>query len=114
VVALDVGHGQLDWKIRQDPRVEVREKVNARYLAATDFEASFDLIVIDVSFISLTKILPVASFAGETAGTDHRSRETAVLRSVETRWARAVIVRDAGRAGESRRARSSHSPRARA
>ena len=60
VVALDVGHGQLDWKIRQDPRVEVREKVNARYLAATDFEASFDLIVIDVSFISLTKILPVA------------------------------------------------------
>lgn len=59
VVAVDVGYGQLDWKIRQDSRVEVREKVNARYLAVGDFDCTFDLIVIDVSFISLTKILPV-------------------------------------------------------
>lgn len=59
IVALDVGHGQLDWKLRQDARVEVRERVNARYLVPEDFDCRFDLIVVDVSFISLTKILPV-------------------------------------------------------
>ena len=58
VVALDVGHNQLDWKLRTDPRVDVREAVNARYLQAKDFDARFDLATIDVSFISLTKILP--------------------------------------------------------
>jgi 23S rRNA (cytidine1920-2'-O)/16S rRNA (cytidine1409-2'-O)-methyltransferase len=58
VIALDVGHNQLDWKIRNDPRVEVREEVNARHLTGDDFAESFDLITIDVSFISLTKILP--------------------------------------------------------
>ncbi len=59
VVALDVGHGQLDWKLRQDARVEVRENVNARYLKPEDFNECFDLAVADVSFISLRKILPV-------------------------------------------------------
>lgn len=59
VIALDVGHGQLDWKLRQDQRVEVREKVNARYLTPEDFDGHFDIIVADVSFISLTKIFPV-------------------------------------------------------
>lgn len=59
VVAVDVGHGQLDWKLRQDARVEVRENVNARYLQPEDFSERFDLMVGDVSFISLTKILPV-------------------------------------------------------
>jgi 23S rRNA (cytidine1920-2'-O)/16S rRNA (cytidine1409-2'-O)-methyltransferase len=58
VVALDVGYGQLDWRLRQHPRVEVREQVNARYLSPEDFTKPFDLIVSDVSFISLTKILP--------------------------------------------------------
>lgn len=58
VVALDVGRNQLDWKIRNDPRVEVREEVNARHLALSDFEDKFDLVTIDVSFISLKKILP--------------------------------------------------------
>src|SRR6476659_1414613 len=58
VVALDVGHNQLDWKIRNDPRVAVREEVNARHLAPEDFEEKFDLVTIDVSFISLTKIFP--------------------------------------------------------
>ncbi|HEY8203136.1 MAG TPA: TlyA family RNA methyltransferase [Pyrinomonadaceae bacterium] len=58
VVAVDVGHNQLDWKIRNDSRVEVREGVNARYLSATEFDRKFDLAAIDVSFISLTKILP--------------------------------------------------------
>ena len=59
VVAVDVGYGQLDWSLRQDPRVDVREKINARYLSPEDFDCRFDLIVVDVSFISLTMILPV-------------------------------------------------------
>ncbi|HEY0080531.1 MAG TPA: TlyA family RNA methyltransferase [Pyrinomonadaceae bacterium] len=58
VVALDVGHNQLDWRLRNDERVEVREGVNARYLSPSDFDASFDLVVMDVSFISATKVLP--------------------------------------------------------
>jgi 23S rRNA (cytidine1920-2'-O)/16S rRNA (cytidine1409-2'-O)-methyltransferase len=58
VVALDVGHSQLDWKIRNDQRVEVREEVNARHAAPGDFADKFDLITIDVSFISLSKIFP--------------------------------------------------------
>jgi 23S rRNA (cytidine1920-2'-O)/16S rRNA (cytidine1409-2'-O)-methyltransferase len=61
VVALDVGHNQLDWKIRKDPRVEVREEVNARHLLPGDFDEKFDLVTIDVSFISLTKILPAVA-----------------------------------------------------
>ena len=59
VVAIDVGHGQLAWKIRQDARVEVREHVNARFLQPADFAEKFDLAVCDVSFISLRLILPV-------------------------------------------------------
>ena len=58
VFAIDVGHNQIDWKLRNDPRVEVREGVNARYLQPEDFPVSFDLAVIDVSFISLIKIFP--------------------------------------------------------
>lgn len=58
VYAIDVGTNQLDWKIRNDERVEVRENTNARYLKPEDFGGKFDLIVMDVSFISVTKILP--------------------------------------------------------
>jgi 23S rRNA (cytidine1920-2'-O)/16S rRNA (cytidine1409-2'-O)-methyltransferase len=58
VVAVDVGTNQLVWKLRNDERVEARENVNARYLKAEDFNDKFDLIVMDVSFISVTKILP--------------------------------------------------------
>ena len=58
VVTIDVGTNQLVWILRNDERVEVREKVNARYLKAEDFAGKFDLIVMDVSFISVTKILP--------------------------------------------------------
>ncbi len=58
VVAIDVGHNQLDWRLRNDPRVEVREGVNARYLQLQDFPEKFDLAVMDVSFISATKVLP--------------------------------------------------------
>jgi 23S rRNA (cytidine1920-2'-O)/16S rRNA (cytidine1409-2'-O)-methyltransferase len=58
VVAVDVGHNQIDWRLRRDPRVEVREGINARYLAPEDFAKKFDLVTIDVAFISATKILP--------------------------------------------------------
>jgi len=58
VYALDVGKGQLHWKLRSDPRVVVMEGFNARYLKPTDFSTHFDLVTIDVSFISLRKILP--------------------------------------------------------
>lgn len=60
VYAIDVGHGQLAWRIRNDPRVLVRENLNARYLAPSDIPDPIDLCVIDVSFISLTLILPKA------------------------------------------------------
>jgi len=58
VWAIDVGHNQLVWRLRQDPRVVVIEGQNARYLAPDQFQSLFDLATIDVSFISLTKILP--------------------------------------------------------
>jgi 23S rRNA (cytidine1920-2'-O)/16S rRNA (cytidine1409-2'-O)-methyltransferase len=58
VVAIDVGHDQLHPKLKSDSRVELREGVNARYLSPEQFEDRFDLAVIDVSFISLTLILP--------------------------------------------------------
>jgi 23S rRNA (cytidine1920-2'-O)/16S rRNA (cytidine1409-2'-O)-methyltransferase len=61
VVALDVGHGQLDWSLRQDPRVTVLERVNARTLTPDllpEEARRFGVVVIDVSFISLAYILP--------------------------------------------------------
>ena len=60
VFAVDVGQGQLAWKLRQDPRVVVMEKTNARFLKPENFPAPADLVVADCSFISLTKILPPA------------------------------------------------------
>jgi 23S rRNA (cytidine1920-2'-O)/16S rRNA (cytidine1409-2'-O)-methyltransferase len=57
VWAVDVGHGQIDWKLRNDPRVVLREGVNARYLQPADFPR-FDLAVCDASFISATMLVP--------------------------------------------------------
>lgn len=57
VFAIDVGYGDLDWKVRSDPRVTVMERTNARYVEALD--EPITVVVIDVSFISLDKILPV-------------------------------------------------------
>lgn len=61
VYAVDVGHGQLDWRLRNDPRVVVREGVNARHLTAADFDDPVRFASVDVSFISLTLILPVVT-----------------------------------------------------
>jgi 23S rRNA (cytidine1920-2'-O)/16S rRNA (cytidine1409-2'-O)-methyltransferase len=58
VYAVDVGYGQLDWKLRNDPRVVVLEKRNIRYLEATDLPSAADIATIDVSFISLRLVLP--------------------------------------------------------
>jgi 23S rRNA (cytidine1920-2'-O)/16S rRNA (cytidine1409-2'-O)-methyltransferase len=71
IYAVDVGHGQLAWKLRNDPRVVVLEKTNARDLKQTSFPAPFQspgLAVIDCSFISLRKILPPAVALLERAG----------------------------------------------
>ncbi len=58
VYAVDVGHGQLNWKLRNNPRVIVLEKVNARHLSHQHVPELVDLAVVDVSFISLTLVLP--------------------------------------------------------
>ncbi|MFZ4680874.1 MAG: TlyA family RNA methyltransferase [Terrimicrobiaceae bacterium] len=69
VHAIDVGHGQIDWRLRNDPRVVVREGMNARFLTAADIGEAVELCVADVSFISLTLILP-AAFALLTPAAD--------------------------------------------
>lgn len=69
VYAIDVGHGQIDPSIRNDPRVINREHTNARFLQTSDFEQRIDFVSIDVSFISLRLILPVLPrFMREDAG----------------------------------------------
>ena len=60
VYAVDVGHGQLDWKLRNDPRVVVLERTNARYLSRAEIPEPPDLIVCDASFIGLRTVLPAA------------------------------------------------------
>ena len=61
VVALDVGHGQLDWKLRNDERVVVIEHFNARHLRLAHLPTAVDIVTIDVSFISLRQIFPVVT-----------------------------------------------------
>ncbi|MCA9471800.1 MAG: TlyA family RNA methyltransferase [Nitrospira sp.] len=68
VYAIDVGYGQLDWKLREDPRVLVHERCNIRYLSKEDIHDQIELAVIDVSFISLRIVLPsVLKFLGKAA-----------------------------------------------
>jgi 23S rRNA (cytidine1920-2'-O)/16S rRNA (cytidine1409-2'-O)-methyltransferase len=68
VYAVDVGHGQFDWKLRNNPRVIVLEKLNARFLSGEHIPELVDVCVIDVSFISLTLILPNAFELMTSAG----------------------------------------------
>lgn len=60
VYAIDVGYGQLHWKLRNDTRVVLKERLNARYLKKEDIDEDVDIITIDVSFISIKKIIPPA------------------------------------------------------
>jgi len=73
IFAVDVGQGQLAWKLRRDKRVVVMEKTNARNLKPESFPAPADLIVIDCSFISLRKILPPAVALLRPSGTSSHS-----------------------------------------
>ena len=61
IIAVDVGYGQLDWKLRQDTRIEVLEKTNIRYLKPKDLKGPVHGAVIDVSFISLRQVVPPVS-----------------------------------------------------
>jgi len=61
VISIDVGYGQLDWSLRQDPRVKVLEKTNVRYMKPEDIGGPVDGAVIDVSFISLRLVVPPVS-----------------------------------------------------
>ena len=70
VVALDVAYGELHWRLRGDPRVTVVERSNARALSADSLPYQPDLIVVDVSFISLTKVLPAVLAAASPDGFD--------------------------------------------
>jgi 23S rRNA (cytidine1920-2'-O)/16S rRNA (cytidine1409-2'-O)-methyltransferase len=110
VVALDVAYGELHWRLRQDPRVTVLERTNARSLRADALPYRPDLIVADVSFISLTKVLPaVLACAADRfdclamvkpqfeAGRD-RVGKGGVVRDQETRVETLVMVAEAARA----------------
>jgi 23S rRNA (cytidine1920-2'-O)/16S rRNA (cytidine1409-2'-O)-methyltransferase len=79
VIAVDTGYGQMDFKLRQDPRVRLLEKTNARYLTDEVIAEKVDLIVIDVAFISATLVLPPAVNA-------------AFPKSLEERHGRQVVV----------------------
>lgn len=68
VYAVDVGKGQLDWSLRNDPRVVVKEDLNARYLKLEDLGEQIDLATVDVSFISLRLILPAVKLIVKPAG----------------------------------------------
>ena len=68
VFAIDVGYGQLDWKIRSDPRVVVMERTNVRYVTPEQLGEPLDLSVVDVSFISLKIVLPVIKTFLKPAG----------------------------------------------
>ena len=80
VIAVDTGYGQLDFKLRQDARVRLRERTNARYLTRENFGEIADLIVMDVSFISATLVLPaVVAAAFPEAPDERRGRQIVVL-----------------------------------
>ena len=80
VLAIDTGYGQLDFKLRQDARVRLLEKTNARYLKPEDLNARVDLIAMDVSFISATIVLPAVVAAAFPASPDERvGRQTIIL-----------------------------------
>jgi 23S rRNA (cytidine1920-2'-O)/16S rRNA (cytidine1409-2'-O)-methyltransferase len=111
VIALDVAYGELHWRLRQDPRVTVIERTNARSVQPEDLPYRPDLIVADVSFISLTKVLPaVLASAAERfdclamvkpqfeAGRE-RIGKGGVVRDAETRLETLVAVADSARAG---------------
>jgi 23S rRNA (cytidine1920-2'-O)/16S rRNA (cytidine1409-2'-O)-methyltransferase len=80
VIAVDTGYGQMDFRVRQNPRVRLLEKTNARYLTSEALGEKVDLIAIDVAFISVTLVLPaVVAAAFPQSGDQRRGREVIVL-----------------------------------
>ena len=79
VIAVDTGYGQMDFRVRQDARVRLLEKTNARYLKSDTIGVSVDIIVMDVSFISATLVLPAVIGAGFPASPDERRRRQIVV-----------------------------------
>jgi len=80
VIAVDTGHGQIDFKLRQDPRVRLLEKTNARYLTHEQLGELADVIVMDVSFISATLVLPaVVNAAFGVSAQERHDRQIIVL-----------------------------------
>jgi 23S rRNA (cytidine1920-2'-O)/16S rRNA (cytidine1409-2'-O)-methyltransferase len=80
VIAVDTGYGQMDFKLRQDARVRLLEKTNARYLSGAVLAATVDLIVMDVSFISATLVLPAVIAAAFPQSSEQRAgRQIVVL-----------------------------------
>lgn len=79
VVAVDTGHGQIAMQLRQDSRVRLLEKTNARYLTREQLGEDVDVIAMDVSFISATLVLPVVVAAGFPEGKNRAGREIIVL-----------------------------------
>jgi 23S rRNA (cytidine1920-2'-O)/16S rRNA (cytidine1409-2'-O)-methyltransferase len=80
VIAVDTGHGQIDFRLRQDPRVRMLEKTNARYLTHQQLSEGVDFIAMDVSFISATLVLPAVIAAAFPESPDERhGRQVVVL-----------------------------------
>jgi 23S rRNA (cytidine1920-2'-O)/16S rRNA (cytidine1409-2'-O)-methyltransferase len=79
VIAVDTGYGQIDMKLRQDPRVKLLEKTNARYLKPEHLGEVVEMIVVDVSFISATLVLPPAVAAGFPDANDRSGKKLIVL-----------------------------------
>jgi 23S rRNA (cytidine1920-2'-O)/16S rRNA (cytidine1409-2'-O)-methyltransferase len=79
VIAVDTGHGQIDFRLRQDPRVRLLEKTNARYLTSEQVGEVVDVGVMDVSFISATLVLPAVIAAAFPPPDERRGRQIVVL-----------------------------------
>jgi 23S rRNA (cytidine1920-2'-O)/16S rRNA (cytidine1409-2'-O)-methyltransferase len=80
IIAVDTGHGQIDFRLRQEPRVRLLEKTNARYLTGEQVGELVDIIVMDVSFISATLVLPAVLAAAFPASPEQlRGRPVVVL-----------------------------------
>jgi len=79
VIAVDTGHGQIDFRLRQDSRVRLLEKTNARYLTRQQVDEAVDLIVMDVSFISATLVLPAVIGAAFSEPGERHDRQVIVL-----------------------------------
>ena len=100
VIAVDTGHGQIDFRLRQDARVRLLEKTNARYLTREQIGEAIELIVMDVSFISATLVLPAVITASLPESlADRRGRQVIVLvkpqfEAGRTQVGKGGIVRD--------------------